>query len=67
MSSHLPSILVRHARSGAATAADLEALKLDWWRREAGVCVRLDEIGDDWLRQALANFARKRWGSRVAR
>lgn len=34
---------------------------------EAGVAVKLDEIRDDWLREALAQWARKRWGSRVAR
>ena len=65
--SALESIVGRRVPRAAARPADIEAAKIEWWRREAGVAVRLDEIRDDWLREALAQFARKRFGLRSAR
>ena len=41
--------------------------RIQYWRAEAGICLRLDEIPDDWLRQGMANLMRKRYGLRTAR
>lgn len=49
-----------------ASEDQLEAMRRRAWL-ESGICtVKPDELGDDWLRQAVINFATKRWGRRNA-
>jgi hypothetical protein len=47
-----------------ANAADLEAMRLRVWREQGVVALRLADITDPWLRQALTNEATRRWGPR---
>lgn len=47
-----------------ANAADLEAMRRRVWREHGVVALRLDDITDPWLRQALTNEAMRRWGPR---
>ncbi len=47
-----------------ANAADLEAMRLRVWREQGVVALRLEDITDPWLRQALINEATRRWGPR---
>lgn len=48
----------------SANAADLEAMRRRVWREQGVVALRLDDITDPWLRQALTNEAMRRWGPR---
>ncbi|GGG46350.1 hypothetical protein GCM10010964_37160 [Caldovatus sediminis] len=45
-------------------AADLEAMRRRVWREQGVVALRLEDITDPWLRQALTNEATRRWGPR---
>ena len=47
-----------------ANAADLEAMRRRVWREQGVVALRLEDITDPWLRQALTNEATRRWGPR---
>ena len=47
-----------------ANAADLEAMRRRVWREQGVVALRLEDITDPWLRQALTNEAMRRWGPR---
>lgn len=47
-----------------ASAADIEAMRRRVWREQGVVALRLDDITDPWLRQALTNEAMRRWGPR---
>lgn len=64
---HLASVLGIKAPSRALTAGEIEALRREYWRREAGICLRLDEIGDDWLREGMADLMRRKFGLRTAK
>ncbi len=46
------------------TPADLEAMRRRVWREQGVVALRLEDITDPWLRQALTNEAMRRWGPR---
>ena len=45
--------------------AELEAMRRRVWREQGVVALRLDDIADPWLRQALTNEATRRWGPRT--
>jgi hypothetical protein len=47
-----------------ANAADLEAMRRRVWREQGVVALRLEDITDPWLRQALTHEATRRWGPR---
>lgn len=47
-----------------ANADDLEAMRRRVWREQGVVALRLEDITDPWLRQALTNEATRRWGPR---
>lgn len=52
----------------APTAPDgLEALRQRAWAEQGVVVLNVEEVGDEWLRQALKNEATRRWGRRMRR
>lgn len=61
------SCLDRIVPSGPTSAASLEALRQRAWAEQGVVVLNVEEIGDDWLRQAVKNEATKRWGRRMKR
>ena len=65
--SPIRSCLERIVPSTPASKAELEALRQRAWVERKVVVLYVDEISDDWLRQALVNEATKRWGRRMKR
>ena len=45
-----------------ATPSDLEAMRRRVWREQGVVALRLEDITDPWLRQALTNEAMRSGG-----
>ena len=46
---------------------ELERLRERAWQEQGIAVLNPREIVDDWLRQAIKNFAAKRWGRRFKR
>ena len=57
------SCLDRGTRSNT-TSPEMEALRRRVWRDQGVVSLRLEDITDPWLRQAITNEANRRWGRR---
>jgi hypothetical protein len=57
------SCLDRGTRS-PTTTPELDAMRRRVWRDQGVVSIAIDDIPDPWLRQALVNEARRRWGPR---
>lgn len=65
-SPRLPSSLGRHVAATPTSAEDLERLRAAAWHRQGALSVRVDEVEDDWLRQALINLGTRCYGARAA-
>lgn len=61
------SCLARIVPSATTSSEGLEALRARAWAEQGVVVLNPDEIGDDWLRQAVRNEAARRWGKRFKR
>jgi len=61
------SCLERIVPSGVASRHELEALRQRAFVEKGVVVLHLDEIADDWVKQAIVNIATKRWGRRMKR
>jgi hypothetical protein len=61
------SCLERIVPSASTSPDGLEALRQRAWAEQGVVVLNLQEISDDWLRQALRNEATRRWGRRFRR
>lgn len=59
------SCLERIVPRDPTSAEGLEALRARAWAEQGVVVLNVDEIGDDWLRQAVINEASRRWGRRM--
>jgi hypothetical protein len=44
---------------------EIEARKQKAWRIDGLVCVRPEELPDDWVRAAVQSYAITRWGKRA--
>ena len=49
------------------TEEDLRAMRAAVWHRQAVAVLRLDDVGDDWLRQAVINECNRLYGQRKDR
>jgi hypothetical protein len=58
------SCLAQHQPRTAPTDEDLRALRRAAWRQQGVVVLRLEDIRDDWTRQALINEANRLYGRR---
>ncbi|PWS35978.1 hypothetical protein DFH01_20715 [Falsiroseomonas bella] len=58
------SYLDRAQSPTAPTAMDLEAMRAAAWHRHGVAALAVEDIADPWLRQAVINEARRRWGPR---
>ncbi len=47
-----------------ATPADIEAMRRRVWREQGVIALRIEDVTDPWLRQAIQNEAVRRWGPR---
>ncbi len=65
--STIRSCLAQVVPSGVTPKHEIEALRQRAFVEKGVVVLALDEIADEWLRQALANEATKRWGRRMKR
>jgi hypothetical protein len=61
------SCLAHVVPSPPTSPEGLEALRQRAWTEQNIVVLNLDEVADDWLRQALRNEATRRWGRRMRR
>lgn len=61
------SCLARIAAETPTSRAEFEALRERAWHDRKFIVVHIDEIDNDWLKQALKNHATKRWGRRMKR
>ncbi|MBN9497846.1 MAG: hypothetical protein J0H39_13905 [Alphaproteobacteria bacterium] len=61
------SCLARIVPSAPTSSEGLEALRQRAWAEQGVVVLNVEEVTDDWLRQALKNEAAKRWGRRMKR
>ena len=57
------SPLGRHVRS-EVSPLDLQDMRKRAWQQQGIVVLQPEEVGDDWLRQALINEAVRRYGRR---
>ena len=48
----------------ATTTPEMEMLRRRVWQQQGVVSLRLEDITDPWLRQAIQNEAVRRWGPR---
>lgn len=60
----IPSSLGRHAGRTPATDDDLHRLHKAAWHHRGALSLKVDDIRDDWLRQALINLGTDRYGTR---
>lgn len=58
------SPLGRRAGRTATTEAELEAMRAAVWHKQGIAMVCPDEVQDEWLAQAVRNWAGERWGRR---
>jgi len=58
------SQLARYAAEPAATTGQVKALGARAWHDEGIICLRPEELTDDFLRQAVINAAEKLYGRR---
>ncbi len=66
-SGSLGSPLARVQSRDAASDGELTALRRAAWRLQGVVTLRLSDIGDDWLRQAVRNEAERLYGKQERR
>lgn len=59
------SCLARIVPSDPTSPEGLEALRQRAWSEQGVVVLNVEEIADDWLRQAIKNEAVRRWGRRM--
>ena len=62
MRSEVRGSLERHLPETAPTEDDLFAMRRAAWRKQGIVVVRLADVRDDWIRQALINEATRLYG-----
>ena len=58
------SCLARHQPRTATSDEDLLAMRRRAWRYQGVVVLRLEDVRDDWTRQALINEANRLYGRR---
>ncbi|KKL77682.1 hypothetical protein LCGC14_2032430 [marine sediment metagenome] len=58
------SQLARYVAKPAATTGQVKALGARAWHDEGIICLRPEELTDDFLRQAVINAAEKLYGRR---
>jgi hypothetical protein len=56
--------LERHLPQPAATEEDLYRMRQAAWHKQGIVMIRLADVHDDWLRQAVINEANRLYGVR---
>lgn len=61
------SCLARIVPTSSTSPEGLEALRQRAWSEQGVVVLNIEEIADDWLRQAVRNEATRRWGRRMRR
>lgn len=59
------SCLDRIVPASPTSAEGMEALRARAWAEQGVVVLNVEEIADEWLRQAVRNEATRRWGSRM--
>lgn len=59
------SCLARIVPTDPTSPEGLEALRQRAWAEQGVVVLNVEEVADDWLRQALKNEATRRWGRRM--
>lgn len=59
------SCLARIVPETPTTPEGLEVLRQRAWSEQGVVVLNLEEIADDWLKQAIRNEAVRRWGRRM--
>ena len=64
MRSEMRGSLERHLPQSAPTEQELFAMRGAAWRKQGIVVVRLADVRDDWIRQALINEATRLYGRR---
>lgn len=63
----MKNILAKLMPTKSTSEEELEEMRRMAWQSQGVIAVRPHEIRDDWLRQALINFAEARYGRRETR
>lgn len=58
---------LRHAPSAPLGDQELERLRAQAWVERGLICLKPEEIADEWVRAGVVQAATKRWGKRVKR
>ena len=64
MRSAVRGSLERHVPRAASTEDELFLMRQAAWRRQGIAVIKLADVRDDWVRQALANEATRLYGPR---
>jgi len=59
------SSLGRHAAVSPMSPEEFSALRCMAWTERGIIVISIDEVADDWLKQALINLATKLFGKRM--
>jgi hypothetical protein len=57
---------LQNAPSGPLTKAETEELRIKAWREQGIPILPLEEVMDDWLKQAIINWCNAKYGKRKA-
>ena len=66
MKSEVRGSLTRHLPQCPIADDELFAMRRAAWRKQGIAVLRLDDLHDDWLRQAIVNEATRLYGQREA-
>ena len=64
MKSKVRGSLTRHLPQTFSTDGEMFAMRRAAWRKQGIAVLRVADIGDDWLRQAIVNEADRLYGRR---
>lgn len=59
------SHLARHQPTAPADDLDIDRMRRAAWHQRGWICLKPDDVADDWVRQALINLATKLFGKRT--
>lgn len=62
--SELRSSLARHVPRAPTSPDEMQALRRAAWRKQGVAVLPLDDVRDDWTRQAIVNEANRLYGKR---
>lgn len=58
---------LRHAPSDPTTQTELDHLRAQAWVKRGVICLRPEEISDEWIRAGVVQIVTQKFGKRMSR